>query len=283
MQEISPKVFIETGYPGVALGAIDWTHGLILVDAPFRPEDIRSWRSNVMNMGGGVDRLLINLDAQMDRNLGVRAMDCTVVGQEKLIQIFRTRPITFKPFGSETGAAWEQYDNFGSIRWALPEITFSHQLQISWDESVILLESHPGPSPAAIWVNLPKQSVIFIGDAVVVDQPPFLAAADLTPWIEDLHQLLSSPYRNFLFVSGRGGLITHDQIRDQIKFLERVQKQLENLAAKKGTPDDTSHLVGGLLKNLKYPSNKDSLYQKRLQYGLNQLFRHHYSGEVISS
>ena len=42
MQEISPKVFIETSYPGVTLGAIDWTHGLILVDAPFRPEDIRA-------------------------------------------------------------------------------------------------------------------------------------------------------------------------------------------------------------------------------------------------
>jgi glyoxylase-like metal-dependent hydrolase (beta-lactamase superfamily II) len=281
MHEISPKVFIETSYSGVTLGAIDWTHGLILVDAPFRSEDVRSWRSNVMNMGGGVDRLLINLDAQVDRNLGVRSMDCTVIGHEKLTQIFRTRPITFKPVGSETGADWEQYDNFGSIRWASPDITFSHQLQISWEDSVILLESHPGPSPAAIWIILPKQSVIFIGDTAVADQPPFLASADIAVWIEDLHQLLTAPYRNFLFVSGRSGLITHDQIKDQIKFLERVQKQLDNLSARKGTPEDTSNFVSGLLKNIKYPPDKELLYQKRLQYGLNHLFRRHFSGEIV--
>lgn len=279
MQEISPQVFIETGYPGVTLGAIDWTHGLIIIDAPFRLEDIRSWRSNVMNLGGGVDRLLVNLDAQLDRTIGVRGMDCTVVGHEKLSQIFRTRPMTYKPQGTESGSIWEQYDSIGSIRWAPPEITFSHHLEISWDESVISLQHHPGPSPAAIWVVLPKQAVIFVGDTVVVDQPPFLADADIPVWIEDLHQLLAPQYKNFLFVSGRGGLITHEQVKDQIKFLEKAQKQLENISNKKSVPEDTAHLVNGLLKGIKYPAKLEALYHRRLQWGLNQIFRHHYSGE----
>ena len=73
MQELAPHVYIETGYAGVTLGAINWAHGLILIDAPFRAEDTRSWRSNLLNLGGGVDRLLVNLDAHFDRTLGARA------------------------------------------------------------------------------------------------------------------------------------------------------------------------------------------------------------------
>jgi hypothetical protein len=64
MQEITPQVYIETGYAGVTLGAINWPHGLILIDSPFRADDARSWRSSLLNMGGGVERMIINLDAQ---------------------------------------------------------------------------------------------------------------------------------------------------------------------------------------------------------------------------
>ena len=65
------------------LGAINAPHGLILIDAPLKLDDTRLWRSTLLNLGGGIDRLLINLDAHPDRTLGVRSMECTVVGHEK--------------------------------------------------------------------------------------------------------------------------------------------------------------------------------------------------------
>jgi len=63
MQEIAPHIFIETAYPGVTLGAISWPHGLILVDSPYRTDDVRVWRTSLLNMSGGIDRILVNLDA----------------------------------------------------------------------------------------------------------------------------------------------------------------------------------------------------------------------------
>jgi 3-hydroxyisobutyrate dehydrogenase-like beta-hydroxyacid dehydrogenase len=90
MQEIAAHVFIETAYPGVTLAALNTPHGLILVDAPLRGEDTRSWRATLLNMGGGVERLLVNLDAHFDRTLGARAMDCTVVAHEKFRRSFAT-------------------------------------------------------------------------------------------------------------------------------------------------------------------------------------------------
>ena len=158
MQELAPHVYIETAYAGVTLAAINWSHGLILVDAPFRAEDTRSWRSALLNLSGGVDRLLINLDAHFDRTLGTRGMDCTVVGHEKAALVFRNRPVTFKAQGNETGADWELCNGLGSIRWAPPEITFSERMMIHWDNKPLILNTTPARPPAPSGPCCPKHT-----------------------------------------------------------------------------------------------------------------------------
>ena len=63
----------------MTLGVINLPHGLVQMDAPPSPEDARTWRAALLSLGGGSERLLVNLDAHPDRTLGARAMDCTVV------------------------------------------------------------------------------------------------------------------------------------------------------------------------------------------------------------
>ncbi len=276
MQEISTHVYIERSYPGVTLGAINWPHGLILIDSPFRQEDTRSWRAALLNLGGGVDRLLINLDAHTDRTIGTRAMECTVVGHEKMAQVFRNRPVTFKAQGIETGAEWELHNGLGSIRWSPPEITFTETMQINWDSVPLILEHHAGPSTGAIWAIIPDQNTIFIGDAVVAEQPPFLASANLPVWLDTLGELMSPKYQNYLVVSGRNGLITHKQIQQQIAFLTKVYQQIETLAGGKAVPEDTQALVPSLLKDFDVPPERETLYYNRLKWGLMQYFNRHY-------
>jgi glyoxylase-like metal-dependent hydrolase (beta-lactamase superfamily II) len=276
MQELAHHVFIETAYAGVTLGAINWSHGLILIDAPFRPDDTRSWRAAQLNLGGGVDRMLINLDAHFDRTLGVRGMECTVVGHEKMAEIFRNRPTTFKTSGTETGAEWELYNGLGSIRWVPPEITFTNRLSIHWDDSPLVLEHHPGPSTGAIWAVLPEQHVAFVGDALVPEQPPFIASADLPTWIKALKPLVTPEYQDYLLVSGREGLVAHQQVRRQIRFLEKLSAALDELAAQKAPASETEQLLPGMLEDFEIPAQRESQYRQRLQYGLYHYYTRHY-------
>ncbi len=276
MQELAHHIYTETGYAGVTLGAINWSHGLILIDSPFRLEDARSWRSALLNLGGGVDRLLVNLDAHFDRTLGVRAMECTVAGHEKMAEVFRTRPITFKTQGSETGAEWELYNGLGSIRWVPPEITFTERLLIHWDDSPLSLESHPGPSTGAIWAVLPEQRIAFVGDALVPDQPPFLASADLPAWIETIKPLITTEYQDYLLISGRNGPVAHQQVRRQISYLEKIHQQMETLASQKAPASDTASLVTELLKEVEVPPQREVQYRQRLIYGLYHYYAKHY-------
>ena len=276
MQSIATDIYIDTQYLGATLGVISLPHGLIQIDAPPSPEDCRAWRAALMNLGSGSERLLVNLDAHPDRTLGARAMDCTIVAQEKTAHVFRTRPTTFKAQGDETGSDWESNPGMGNIRWAPPEITYSHQMTIHWGDSPVLLEHHPGPTAGAAWVILPEAKVVFVGDAVLKNQPPFLAGADLPVWIDTLKLLLSPAYRNWLVVSGRGGVVAVDVIRAQKDYLDQVQKKVEKLANKKSAPEAVENLITPLLRPFKISSSHLHKYTRRLRYGLHHYYTRHY-------
>jgi len=276
MHAITDNIYIGDQYPGATLGVINMPHGLIQVDAPPSPEDGRAWRAALLNLGGGSDRLLVNLDAHPDRTLGDRAMDCTIIAQEKTAHVFRTRPTSFKAQGEETGSDWETIPGLGNIRWATPEITFSQQMAIHWGDSSVILEHHPGPTSGAAWVIVPDAKVVFVGDAVLKNQPPFLAGADLPVWLETLKLLLSPAYRNWLVVSGRGGLVGVEWIKAEKEFIDRVLVKIEKVAKKKSPPEGMDSLVTPLLNSFKIHSGLQQKYIRRLRFGLRHYYIHHY-------
>lgn len=280
MQEISQDIFIETSYSGTTLGTINAPHGLILIDAPLKLEDTRLWRSTLLNLGGGIDRLLINLDAHPDRTLGARSMECTVVGHENMAQVFRNRPNTFKAQNSETGSEWEQVSNLGSIRWNPPEISFTDTINIYWGSKPIVLETRPGPNTGSIWVVIPEDKVIFLGDLVVNHQPPFLSYAALDDWIDNLQLLLTPPYREFFFVGGRNGLVTYEDIRRQLIFLTDIKKRVEYLKNCSDPAGEIEKMLPELLRSFTFSSEKMTQYMQRLRWGLNHLHTRSYRTSI---
>lgn len=276
MQQIAENVYIEDQFPGVTLAAVNLPHGLIQIDAPPSMEDNRIWRASLLNLGGGVERILINLDAHPDRTLGARAMDCTVIAHEKTAQAFRNRPTAFKPQVEETGSDWEQFAGVGTVRWAPPEITFTERMVVDWSHTPLVLEHHPGPSTGAIWGILPKQKVVFIGDTVLKHQPPFLAYANLQQWLEQLDRLVSKEFSNHVIVSGRGGTVAAATIKAQKEVLAKIKKGLDRLAARHASPDAVENLIPNLLTLIKAPASRQKQYSQRLRYGLRHYYARHY-------
>lgn len=268
MQEITKNIYIEDQFPGVTLGVIVAPRGLIQIDAPPSPEDARSWRASLMNLGGGLDRVLISMDAHPDRTLGARAMDCTVVAHEKTASIFRTRPGAFKAQGEETGADWESIPGLGSIRWALPEISFLDRMTLHWGASPVILEHRPGPSNGSIWARLPEEKTLFVGDTVVKNQPPFLAGSNLKAWLESLDLLLDPENRSYTIVSSRGGVVSHNAVKAQYDFLKHVHDKLNKLTGKKPNLATVEKLTASMLAWFKAPAARQKQFAQRLRYGL---------------
>ncbi len=276
MDSINKQVFIEEQYPGVTLGAISNSQGVILIDAPPSPEDGRSWRATLMGLGSGPERILINLDPHPDRTVGVRAMDCSVIAHEKTAQVFRNRPNIFKAQGDDTGAAWESIPGLTGIRWVSPEISFTDTITLHWGNTPILLESRPGPHQGAIWVILPEDKIVFVGDAVLKNQPPFLAYANLPVWLEILALLQSEVYSDFTVISGRDGVVSATVIKNQVDFIKDTHKRLEKLSQKTQKPDMTESLIQPLLTNFKVSAARQKQYSHRLRYGLRHYYTRHY-------
>jgi glyoxylase-like metal-dependent hydrolase (beta-lactamase superfamily II) len=268
MQEITKNIYIEDQFPGATLGVIVTPRGLIQIDAPPSPEDARSWRATLMNLGGGIERALINLDAHPDRTLGARAMDCIVIAHEKTANSFRTRPSIFKAQGEETGSDWESIAGLGSVRWSPPEISFLDQMALHWDDSPVILEHRAGPTNGAIWVNLPVEKIVFVGDAVLKNQPPFLAGSNLAAWITALEVLLSAEFKGYTVISGRGGMVTTNVVKTQLDFLKHVQDKIGKVTTKKATPAAVEKLVTLFMTWFKSPTARQKQYAQRLRFGL---------------
>jgi len=275
MQEIENGIFIETLYPGVTLGALVFTHGTLLIDAPLRPEDNRSWRAALINQGSSANRVLINLDAHPDRTLGARALECTIIAHQKTAQVFRSRPLVFKGQNIDSGAEWETYSDAVGTRWAMPDITFTNRIFLHWGPPDVVIEHHPGSAPGAIWVIIPDYKIIFVGDAVLHNQPPFLATADIPAWQVALELLLTS-YKDHMIISGREGAVPYEAIRAQNHLLKRIFKGLEKIAKRNAPPGATESLIPSLMGEIDFPAHLEEQYAQRLKHGLNQYYLHLY-------
>ena len=280
MQQIETGIHYENSYLGVTLGALVFSHGVIIIDAPLKAEDVRSWRSTLINQRGGSNRLLVSLDAHPDRTLGTKALECTIVAHQKTAQVFRNRPIVFKGQSTETGALWETYNEAIGMRWAAPDITFTERMSLHWGGPEIILEYQPGPTPGSIWVVIPTAGVIFVGDTVVLNQPPFLSQANLEAWQQSLESL-AKLYRDFTIISGRGGPVSLDDIRKQSTFIKGIIAKMEKLSSKNGLPDVTREWVPTLLSNYSVPQKLQELYSTRLRYGLYQCFARRYRPSAL--
>lgn len=275
MQQIERGIFFEDAYPGVTVGAIALPMGTIFVDAPLRAEDGRTWLSHLVGQGASQNRVLVNLDAHPDRALGARSMECTIVAHQKTAQVFRGRPSVFKGQNAESGSEWETYDDVMGTRWAMPDITFATRICWHWSDDEVIIEHHPGPAPGATWVIIPAARVVFVGDAVMSTQPPFLTNSDLPAWIDTLGVLLGS-FRDYRIIGGREGVVSYDAVRQQQQHLKNILKSLGRLAKRHVAPEDVERLIPALLADLDFPEHLQEQYFQRYRHGLYQYYTRRY-------
>ncbi len=275
MQEISRGIYYENAYSGVTLGALLLPHGTVFIDTPLRTEDVRAWRSTLLNMGGNSNRILVSLDAHPDRTLGARAMDCTIITHQKTAQTFRNRPSIFKGQNADSGSEWEAYDDAIGTRWALPDITFSDSVQLHWGPPTVILNHRTGPTQGTIWATVVEAKVVFVGDSVLSEQPPFLANADIPAWLETLEILLHD-YRDFVIISGRGGPASLDNIKLMKRRLSKIMQGLDVVDKQEDPVQAIEGLIPSLLEDFNFPTEQEEIYVQRFRHGLAQYYMRRY-------
>lgn len=138
------------------------------------------------------------------------------------------------------------------------------------------MEHHPGPRQGSSWLILPEQKVLFLGDAVVVKGPPFLDNAHLPTWIDTLDELLKAKYKEYTLISGRGGPIEIDQVKELKKTFRKIHRRVDKLASRKAAVEDVAELADKYMDEFSFEKRDRDFFLQRLQQGLSQYYQKNY-------
>ncbi|HUN22923.1 MAG TPA: MBL fold metallo-hydrolase [Anaerolineales bacterium] len=267
MKQISQNIFIDQAARGVTVGAIRTPKGIICVDTPTSATDARKWRIQVSQIDPTL-RCLVYTDAHFDRTLGAQWLDTLVIAQEAASQRMAEYPDVFRPHHGLPGGNYEMVNDLAGVQIVRPQISFRSSMTLHADQQEIYLYSVPGPSHGQLWVDIPAERVLFVGDTLIQTEHPWLAEANLTAWLEALKSL--SERDGYILIPGRGQPVSNQDLHSTIHYLETLGNLLANLSHVPGE-DSIRKLVEQLLERFSDYSGRRELMRRRLYSSLSLL------------
>ncbi len=267
MKEIAPNIYIEQNSLGLFTGLIQSESGCILIDSPLRSNGGGLWKGPVDPDDSCRQCYMIVLDTNYDRLLSIKGSDCVIVAHADAISPIRNR--TPRP-SDDIQQHGENPEASGSgSRMLPPEIVFDTELSLYLGDLQIILEHHTGSNQAGTWVVIPDRKVVFVGDTVVVDQPPFLAYANLKSWEADLELLSSDRFIDYLIVSSRSSLVDREQVNAMRKQIENIRVTFDLLKERNAPIEDWYGNIPQFLARFSQLDLFNSeLFYNRLHWGI---------------
>ncbi|MCW5874923.1 MAG: MBL fold metallo-hydrolase [Anaerolineales bacterium] len=259
------------------MGAFLFPEHTVLVDAPLHPEDGRAWLAALHQAGASPQRTLVYLDSHLDRTLGAQTLQASVVAHEEITRQMSRRAVVFKTLRQETGAAWENTPGLTGLRLILPQLTFSHAAHLHFDGSLLQVAARTGVAPGASWLIAPEEQVLFVGDALALNEPPFLDQADIPAWLEQLEELQSRQYKDFTIIAGRGGKADGRAIKQMQTWLKDVHGKLRAASRGKAAEAEIEKLAARYAERYKPGPKVRAQYTQRLRFGMQAYAARHFS------
>lgn len=189
MEQLSPNVFVETGYyPTVSF--VVTSEGVVAIDSPMNPPEAAEWREIIESKGEL--RYLINTEFHTDHIMGNAFFPGTVITSEYNRDHFldsarSTENVRnmLRQRSPESAKIAETYE----LRW--PDITFRERMSLRVGDTTFLLFRSPGHTPGQALVHVPEERVVMTADNIIHGAPPFFHAADLWAWFDSLGVLES--------------------------------------------------------------------------------------------
>jgi glyoxylase-like metal-dependent hydrolase (beta-lactamase superfamily II) len=160
---------------------------------------------------------------------------------------------------------------------AVPEVTFSDELELYLGEDLIEFWHRPGPMAGSMWVVYHDSRIAFIGDTVSVSEPPYLGEADVEAWLESLDDLRN--LKGYKLISSHDGLIKTADVNTMGRFLRKVPVRLARMADRSQPLEAATTVASRLMQGMKVSSARREQALFRLEAGLVRLYRRTYGAD----
>ncbi len=276
MKEIAPNIYASTEYPGVNVGFIVTSAGVIAVDAPTLPWDARAWRRQILETAEGPILYVVLTDAHPDRLLSAGLLEAPIIAARDAYE--RASAYT-DGFWRSVFENWarrypEAADDLAEVPIVKPEILFTGSLTLhKGGDNNITIQHIAGAAPGSAWVYLPEQDVLFTGDTLVVDNHPNLTTApDTKAWLNTLKSLRRARFSKTILVPGRGPLCDQSASRPLSEYIALARRRARSLRTARSARTDTAALVAEMLPLFPVPDDEYDLVQRRIKAGLDRIY-----------
>jgi cyclase len=274
MRELAPNVFVETGFHGANVGAILTGEGVILIDTPMLPEDADTWLEEIRKRTDEPIRYIINTDHHRGHIIGNQYFPmATVIAHEfawknmkSYGDSFRTRLLNlYRNRMPEAAEEWKQ-----NLQIREPEITFTGRTILFKGDKEIHLIPLGGHTPATTVVYLPEDGLLFAGDVVVTDRPPFLSQGDTKEWLEALTYLRKLQYD--VLIPGHGELSGKEATEKMSEFLRIVRRKARSAYRAGLSKSDTARSLKHLIQHWPIPPFEKPKADRRFKSSLSRVW-----------
>lgn len=191
MQKISENVYVETGWQGCNPGFVTTSEGVVMIDTPQNPSDAKKLKDEIASKGEV--HYIINTEYHGDHVSNNHLFSGSLISHQK------TR------------------DALKGQNFRLPDITFSHQMQLHLGDHTFELLHLPGHTAGEIAVYVPQERVVFTGDNIFYKVQTFLQEALPFEWLESLEKI--DKLEANILVPGHGEVCDKNYIKEQSAFI----------------------------------------------------------------
>jgi cyclase len=256
------------------VGFIITGQGVLLIDTPMLPGDARRWMEAIRKRTDEDILYIINTDHHRGHIIGNQYFPmATVIAHEfawknmkSYGDSFRTRLLNlYRNRMPEAAAEWKK-----NLRIVEPEITFSGRTILFRGDKEVHLIPVGGHTPATTVILLPEEKILFAGDLVVTDRPPFLSQADTKQWLEALTYLRKLRYD--LLIPGHGELSGKEATEAMSEFLRMVRRSVRSAYRSGLSKSDTARSLKHLIHHWPIPPFEKPKADRRFKSSLNRVW-----------
>ncbi len=275
MEQIAARTYLSTDYPGSTVGFYVMPTGVVAIDAPVFPRDVRAWRERIGETAGGPIIYLILTDAHPARLLSASRMGAPIVASR---QAFEQASTYTDGYWRAVAERWarrcpEAAEDLAVSHVVLPEIVFTDRVTLHSGDEALTLQKACGAAPGSLWLHLPDQNVLFTGDTVVVGVHPSVASVTSTrAWLQTLTLLRRPRFAQTLIAPGRGPASDTSATQPLSDYIALVRRRVRSLLRASRPRSDTPTLVSELMSCFPVPEGERDSTARRVKATVDRVY-----------
>ena len=218
VKKIKDRVYAETTLMGANVASIDTDQGLVLIDTPYLPHEIKQWKEALASLSNKAIVYLINTHHHFDHCLGNTFYTPNVIAHQvtydEMIKPDGTMRHYFVSQNRDLPEATKK--QIYGLPIGLPRMTFTQRLCLHLGDATMQLFHIGGHTDSSILIYLIEDKILFSGDAVVCNMHPYKGQANFHQWIAGLEKIVQMDID--IIVPGHGEVCDKSEAERALKY-----------------------------------------------------------------